>query len=116
VRLQRYKDGGLSDVKAFQAEVGLTWKDSADTPVHAHPQGACRLARQTAAIAGRLAPKVFPRSKQVRMNATRAFKMFRGEDGPRRRTGTFRDQARAVAPSVADLPEAAHTDSGDRFP
>ena len=30
VRLQRYKDGGLSDVKVFRAEIGLTWKDLAD--------------------------------------------------------------------------------------
>ena len=29
VRLQRYKDGGLSDVKTFKAEEGLTWVDSA---------------------------------------------------------------------------------------
>ena len=29
VRLQRYKDGGLSDVKTFKAEEGLTWIDSA---------------------------------------------------------------------------------------
>jgi topoisomerase-4 subunit A len=29
VRLQRFKDGGLSDVKTFKAEDGLTWVDSA---------------------------------------------------------------------------------------
>ena len=29
VRLQRYKDGGLSDVTTFKAEAGLTWVDSA---------------------------------------------------------------------------------------
>jgi topoisomerase-4 subunit A len=29
VRLQRYKDGGLSDVTTFKAEDGLTWVDSA---------------------------------------------------------------------------------------
>jgi topoisomerase-4 subunit A len=28
VRLQRYKDGGLSDVKTFKAAEGLTWVDS----------------------------------------------------------------------------------------
>ena len=28
VRLQRYKDGGLSDVKTFKAADGLTWVDS----------------------------------------------------------------------------------------
>jgi len=29
VRLQRYKDGGLSDVTTFKAEAGLSWTDSA---------------------------------------------------------------------------------------
>ncbi len=29
VRLQKYKDGGLSDVAVFEAKAGLTWKDSA---------------------------------------------------------------------------------------
>jgi topoisomerase-4 subunit A len=29
VRLQRFKDGGLSDLKTFRAEEGLTWVDSA---------------------------------------------------------------------------------------
>jgi topoisomerase-4 subunit A len=29
VRLQRHKDGGLSDVTTFKAENGLTWFDSA---------------------------------------------------------------------------------------
>ena len=29
VRLQRYKDGGLSDVTTFKAADGLTWIDSA---------------------------------------------------------------------------------------
>ena len=29
VRLQRHKDGGLSDIKVFEAEKGLSWTDSA---------------------------------------------------------------------------------------
>ena len=29
MRLQRYKDGGLSDVATFKASDGLTWVDSA---------------------------------------------------------------------------------------
>ena len=28
VRLQRYKDGGLADLKIFKAEEGLTWVDA----------------------------------------------------------------------------------------
>ena len=30
VRLQRYKDGGLSDVKTFKAADGLTWIDDSE--------------------------------------------------------------------------------------
>jgi topoisomerase-4 subunit A len=30
VRLQRHKDGGLSDVASFKSDSGLTWVDSAD--------------------------------------------------------------------------------------
>ena len=29
VRLQRYKDGGVSDIRCFALETGLTWDDSA---------------------------------------------------------------------------------------
>jgi topoisomerase-4 subunit A len=28
VRLQRYKDGGISDLKTFASATGLTWTDS----------------------------------------------------------------------------------------
>ena len=28
VRLQRYKDGGVSDAKVFASKDGLTWKDT----------------------------------------------------------------------------------------
>ena len=46
VRVQRYKDGGLSDVKTFKAGEGLTWIDSAGRTLHAHAEGIGRLARQ----------------------------------------------------------------------
>ena len=46
VRLQRYKDGGLSDVKTFKAADGLTWLDAADRTFTLTAQGARRLARQ----------------------------------------------------------------------
>ena len=29
VRLQRYKDGGMSDARVFELADGLTWRDSA---------------------------------------------------------------------------------------
>jgi len=34
VRLQRHKDGGLSDVTTFKAAEGLTWLDSAGRSFH----------------------------------------------------------------------------------
>ena len=61
VRLQRYKDGGISDIRCFAIDQGLTWEDSAG-----------RLFTKTKdelvewlgdrATAGRLVPKGFPRS------------------------------------------------------
>jgi topoisomerase IV subunit A len=61
VRLQRYKDGGLSDVKAFKVEEGLSWTDTAG---RAFTLTLKELAdwRGNRADAGRLAPKGFPRS------------------------------------------------------
>jgi topoisomerase IV subunit A len=61
VRLQRYKDGGLSDVKAFKVEEGLSWTDAAG---RAFSLALKELAdwRGNRADAGRLAPKGFPRS------------------------------------------------------
>src|SRR6476619_858196 len=57
VRLQRYKDGGLSDVKAFKVEEGLSWTDTAG---RAFTLTLKELAdwRGNRADAGRLAPKV----------------------------------------------------------
>jgi topoisomerase-4 subunit A len=61
VRLQRYKDGGLSDLKTFKAADGLSWTDTAG---RAFSLMLKELAdwRGNRADAGRLAPKGFPRS------------------------------------------------------
>jgi topoisomerase-4 subunit A len=61
VRLQRYKDGDLSDIKTFEVEKGLSWVDSAD---RVFTQSLKELAdwRGNRADAGRLAPKGFPKS------------------------------------------------------
>ena len=61
VRLQRYKDGGLSDVKTFEVEKGLSWVDLAD---RVFTQSLKELVdwRGNRADAGRLAPKGFPKS------------------------------------------------------
>jgi topoisomerase-4 subunit A len=63
VRLQRYKDGGLSDVKVFRAEIGLTWKDSADRQFTLTLKELADW-RGNRGDAGRLAPKGFPRSNK----------------------------------------------------
>ena len=63
VRLQRYKDGGLSDVKTFAAAAGLAWTDSAGRVFTLSMK---ELADWTGnrADAGRIAPKGFPRSNK----------------------------------------------------
>jgi len=60
VRLQRYKDGGLSDAKTFEAEDGLTWIDPAGR-VFTVPLKELTDWRGNRADAGRLAPKGFPK-------------------------------------------------------
>jgi topoisomerase IV subunit A len=70
VRLQRYKDGGLSDIKTFKAEEGLSWTDTAG---RAFSLALEELAdwHGNRADAGRLAPKGFPRTNtfsQLRAN------------------------------------------------
>ncbi len=63
VRLQRYKDGGLSDAKVFYLKAGLTWKDSAGRTFTV----AARELRDwigNRAEAGRLPPKGFPKSNR----------------------------------------------------
>ncbi|MCC6780229.1 MAG: DNA topoisomerase IV subunit A [Hyphomicrobiales bacterium] len=68
VRLQRYKDGGLSDVKTFNGPDGLSWTDSAS---RAFSLTLKELAdwRGNRADAGRLAPKGFPRSNKFEQPA-----------------------------------------------
>ena len=46
VRLQRYKDGGLSDVKTFKGADGLTWTDGAGRAFSLTLKELVRLARQ----------------------------------------------------------------------
>src|SRR6476660_3364881 len=63
VRLQRYKDGGLSDVKTFKGAEGLTWKDASDRTFSLTLKELSDW-RGNRADAGRLAPKGFPRSNR----------------------------------------------------
>ena len=61
VRLQKYKDGGLSDAKIFTLEDGLSWLD---------PAGRTRLVtdldewKGARASAGRMAPRGFPQNNK----------------------------------------------------
>jgi topoisomerase-4 subunit A len=61
VRLQRYRDGGLSDVKTFGVEQGLSWTDAAGRAFSLTLKEIADW-RGNRADAGRLAPKGFPRS------------------------------------------------------
>jgi len=61
VRLQKYKDGGLSDATTFKREEGLNWLD---------PAGRTRSVVDLdewvgkRATAGRMAPRGFPRNNR----------------------------------------------------
>ena len=61
VRLQKYKDGGVLDIKTFAMESGLSWQDSAE---RVFTRGRDELAEWIGAraSAGRMVPKGFPRS------------------------------------------------------
>jgi topoisomerase-4 subunit A len=61
VRLQRYKDGGISDVKFFAIADGLTWADSAGRTFTKTKDELVEWQGDRAS-AGRLVPKGFPRS------------------------------------------------------
>src|SRR5437763_2821570 len=63
VRLQRYKDGGLSDIKTFEVEKGLTWIDSAGRLFNLSLKALADW-RGNRADAGRLAPKGFPKTNK----------------------------------------------------
>ena len=63
VRLQRYKDGNLSDVRTFKAGDGLTWLDPAGR-TYTLPMSELKDWLGERAQAGRLAPRGFPKSNK----------------------------------------------------
>ncbi len=63
VRLQKYRDGGLSDVATFDSREGLTWKDSAGREFSVTIKELSEW-RGNRADAGRLPPKGFPKSNK----------------------------------------------------
>ena len=63
VRLQRYKDGGVSDAKVFKLKEGLTWKDTSGRTWTVAKED-LRDWIGNRAEAGRLPPKGFPKSNR----------------------------------------------------
>ena len=61
VRLQRYKDGGVADLKTFAMEEGLTWQDSSGRTFSRSREELAEWLGARAS-AGRMAPKGFPRT------------------------------------------------------
>ena len=61
VRLQRYKDGGVSDMKTFALAGGLSWQDSADRTFTRNKEELAEWMGDRAS-AGRMAPKGFPKT------------------------------------------------------
>ena len=63
VMLQRYKDGGISDVITFSGEEGLTWRDSSGRSYHRSLDDLAEWLGERGQ-AGRLPPNGFPRSNK----------------------------------------------------
>jgi topoisomerase-4 subunit A len=63
VRLQRYKDGGLSDARVFKKADGLAWLDPAGR-TFTLPMSELKDWVGQRAQAGRLAPRGFPKSNK----------------------------------------------------
>jgi len=69
VRLQRYKEKGLSDVTTFKADDGLAWNDAAGRSFTL-PMKELKDWRGNRADAGRIAPKGFPKNNKFRSLAS----------------------------------------------
>jgi topoisomerase-4 subunit A len=63
VRMQRYKDGEMSDAKVFTLDQGLTWKDTSDR-TWTVPAAELRDWLGNRGEAGRLPPKGFPKTNR----------------------------------------------------
>jgi topoisomerase-4 subunit A len=73
VRLQRYRDGALSDIKTFKAADGLSWTDTAGRSFVLTTKELADW-RGNRADAGRLAPKGFPRTNRFSQPMTNGSK------------------------------------------
>ncbi|MNC99592.1 DNA topoisomerase 4 subunit A [compost metagenome] len=65
IRLQRYKDGGVSDLKTFNASTGLGWVDSSGRSF-VKPMSELTDWRGERAAAGRQPPTGFPRNNRFK--------------------------------------------------
>jgi topoisomerase-4 subunit A len=63
VRLQKYKDGGLSDATTFAMQEGLSWKDPAERTRTVEKTELLEWVGKRAS-AGRMAPRGFPRDNR----------------------------------------------------
>ena len=81
VRLQRHKDGGLSDLKVFEVEKGLSWIDSAGRVFNLSIKELADW-RGNRADAGRLAPKGFPKNNKFDDTTGRASASGKTPDAP----------------------------------
>ncbi len=63
VRLQRYRDGGLADIRVFRSEDGLSWRDGSGR-TFTRSMAELRDWIGTRAQAGRLPPTGFPRANR----------------------------------------------------
>jgi topoisomerase-4 subunit A len=79
VRLQRHKDGGLSDIKTFEVEKGLSWTDSAGRVFNLSLKELADW-RGNRADAGRLAPKGFPKNNKFDNKSDRPAANDKNED------------------------------------
>ncbi len=61
VRLQRYKDGGVADMKTFAMAAGLSWQDSAERTFNRTKDELAEWIGDRAS-AGRMVPKGFPKT------------------------------------------------------
>jgi topoisomerase-4 subunit A len=69
VRLQRYKEKGLSDIATFKADDGMSWIDGAGRSFTL-PMKELKDWRGNRADAGRIAPKGFPKNNKFRSPPT----------------------------------------------
>ena len=93
VRLQKYKDGGVLDLKPFAMETGLSWQDSADRTFTEVARGTGRMDRRPR-IRRPHGAEGFPADGQVRVARSHALV---GEVSPKATEGVARRTQRLTS-------------------